>query len=68
MPVSLLHDLQAITHMLRSLDVLSNISDENNQSSSGDEHLLRGIHAEAGVWGVDDLQINNFIKPYDIFY
>ena len=50
----MLHDLQAITHMLRSLDVLSNISDENNQSSSGDEHLLRGIHAEAGVLGVGE--------------
>ena len=50
--MSLLHDLQAVTHMLRSLDVLSNITDENNQSLSGDEHLLRGIHAEAGVCGV----------------
>ena len=46
-----MHDLQAVTHMLRSLDVLSNISVESNQSSSGDEHLLRGFHAEAGVWG-----------------
>jgi hypothetical protein len=34
---------------LRSLDVLSKISDESNQSPAGDEHLLRGIHAEAGV-------------------
>ena len=46
-----MHDLQAVTHMLRSLDVLSTISDESNQASSGDEHLLRGIHAEAGKWG-----------------
>ena len=37
--------------MLRSLDLLSKISDESNQSL-GDEHLLRGIHAEAGVCGV----------------
>jgi hypothetical protein len=37
--------------MLRSLDVLSKVSDESNQSSAGDEHLLRGIHAEAGVCG-----------------
>jgi hypothetical protein len=37
--------------MLRSLDALSKISDESNQLLAGDEHLLRGIHAEAGVCG-----------------
>lgn len=38
--------------MLRSLDVLSKVSDESNQLLAGDEHLLRGIHAEAGACGV----------------
>jgi hypothetical protein len=46
--VSFLHDLQAVTHMLRSLDALSSISDEANSPPSADEHLLRGPYAESG--------------------
>ena len=41
--VSFLHDLQAVTHMLRSLDALSSISEEANSIPSADEHLLRGL-------------------------
>ena len=47
-PVSFLHDLQAVTHMLHSLETLSTISGDSNTALTGDEHLLRGSPAESG--------------------
>lgn len=53
--MSFLHDLQAVTHMLRSLDALSSISDEANSLPLADEHLLRGPYAESGEYTAPSL-------------
>ena len=49
--VSFLHDVQAVTHMVRSLEGLINSAEDQTQTqirSSPDEHILRGAAAETG--------------------
>ena len=51
--VSFLHDVQAVTHMVRSLEGLINSTEDQTQTqtqirSTPDEHILRGAAAETG--------------------
>lgn len=51
--------MQAVTHMVRSLDALSTSISEDTTKSASDDHLIRGQSAEAGIESTNYLIFKN---------